>query len=103
MLMHFLICIFILPGRFEDGYGWQVKAGYFAYPDVPNWTIYLDAVVYCLSNADGAAASPIFPLTNAELLAACLSHAAGNSICRNYYSRVATDISINNKKYMENQ
>lgn len=53
MVMHFVFCIWLLPGRFEDGYGWQKAAGYFDYPNVPHWQMYLDSMVYCISNMGG--------------------------------------------------
>jgi hypothetical protein len=102
MVMHFVFCIFILPGRFEDGYGWQKAAGYFDYPNVPHWQIYLDSMVYCISNMGGMGFGNIVPIANAEYLSACLVFTIGNSIYHNYFADFANDISINNKKYMQN-
>jgi hypothetical protein len=37
--MHFIFSVFILPTRFEDGYGWFKLAGYYRYglSKVPRW------------------------------------------------------------------
>jgi hypothetical protein len=37
--MHFFFCVFVLPTRFEDGYGWFKLAGYYTYgiTKVPRW------------------------------------------------------------------
>jgi hypothetical protein len=37
--MHFILCVFILPSRFEDGYGWFKLADYYTYglSNVPRW------------------------------------------------------------------
>jgi hypothetical protein len=37
--MHFIFSVFILPSRFEDGYGWFKLAGYYRYglSKVPRW------------------------------------------------------------------
>ena len=102
MAMHFVFCLWLLPGRFEDGYGWYKLAGYYDYPNVPHWQMYLDSVVYCISNMGGMGFGNIVPIANAEYLAACIVFTIGCSIYHTYYADLTADIFRHNDKFMEN-
>lgn len=102
MGLHFICIIWILPGRFEDKYGWFHAAGYFSYPNVPTWQIYEDAMVYAISNMSGMGFGNIVPLTNAEYFAACFIFTIGCSVYLKYYADFAVGVYSTNQKYMEN-
>ena len=96
MGLHFICTVWILPGRFEDHYGWFFAAGYHSYPNVPNWQIYEDAMVYAISNMSGMGFGNVVPLTNAEYFASCFIFTIGCSVYLKYYADFSVGVYSSN-------
>lgn len=92
MGLHFLNICFIIPGRFQDDYGWFKTAGYFDYPDVSNWYRYLDAFMYVISNMSGMGFGNIVPLSNGEWFSACFIFTIGCSVYLRYFADFTTSV-----------